>query len=82
MFDECMRLVQFISGFQVGVLIDFCGKCCFQLMIDKIDHVLVSKKYGVLLVGLYGVDGIGKATLCETLCNVYFTKMQGRVFHV
>ena len=53
----------------------------FQVICDRIDQATVSKEFGIALIGLYGVGGIGKTTVCQTLCNEYFKKMEGRVFH-
>jgi Ni2+-binding GTPase involved in maturation of urease and hydrogenase len=47
-----------------------------------IDRTKLSRSYGVRLVGLYGVIGIGKTTACKALCNDLFTEFQGRVCHV
>lgn len=32
-------------------------------------------------MGLYGVGGIGKTTICKALCNEFFKKYRGRVSH-
>jgi GTPase SAR1 family protein len=42
----------------------------------------LSKYYGVHILGIYGVGGIGKSTTCMVLCNNYFKDFQGRVCHV
>ena len=41
-----------------------------------------SASYGVRVVGIYGMGGFGKTTLCKALCNEYYTEFHGRVCHV
>ncbi|KAG0615190.1 hypothetical protein M758_5G022300 [Ceratodon purpureus] len=53
-----------------------------QVVCEKIDQAKVSNEYGARVVGLYGMGGIGKTTICQALCNVYSKRMQGRVCHV
>ncbi len=38
--------------------------------------------YGVPVVGLYGVGGIGKTTLCKAMCNDLSKEYRGKVAHV
>lgn len=38
--------------------------------------------YGVRVVGLYGVGGIGKTTICKAMCNDLSKEYRGRVAHV
>ena len=52
-----------------------------QMVLDKISEVQVSERHGIRMVGLYGVSGIGKTTMCQVLCNKYLKEMEGRVFH-
>ena len=33
----------------------------------------------VCVVGLYGMGGIGKSSICKALCNDFFTEFCGRV---
>ena len=49
---------------------------------DEIGRVEVCKGYGVWLLGIWGVGGIGKTTTCKVLCNEYFKEFEGRVCHV
>jgi GTPase SAR1 family protein len=37
--------------------------------------------HNVRAIGLYGVGGIGKTTLCKSLCNEYRGKFNGKVWH-
>jgi GTPase SAR1 family protein len=37
--------------------------------------------HNVRAIGLYGVGGIGKTTLCKSLCNDYLAKFNGKVWH-
>lgn len=46
------------------------------------NRVELSPRYGIRLVGLYGVGGIGKSTICKALCNNLFMNFRGRVCHV
>ncbi|KAG0624136.1 hypothetical protein M758_3G226900 [Ceratodon purpureus] len=36
----------------------------------------------VRTIGLYGMGGIGKTTICKSLCNDYFAEFNGKVWHV
>ncbi|KAG0622848.1 hypothetical protein M758_3G128500 [Ceratodon purpureus] len=49
---------------------------------NKIDEASLSKTYGVQVVGLYGVGGIGKTTICKALCNEFLTEFYGKVHHL
>ena len=32
-------------------------------------------------MGLYGMGGMGKTSICKVLCNEFFTQFRGRVCH-
>ena len=49
---------------------------------DKIQHIQVSNGGKVCIVGFYGVGGIGKTTICKTLCNHLCEEFEGKVSHV
>ncbi|KAG0604044.1 hypothetical protein M758_10G140000 [Ceratodon purpureus] len=36
---------------------------------------------GVRVIGLYGMGGVGKTTICRAMCNELFQEFQGRVHH-
>ena len=48
---------------------------------EKIKHSRVSSTYGVRVVGVYGVGGIGKTTICKSMCNDLSKQYRGRVAH-
>ena len=37
--------------------------------------------HNVRAIGLYGMGGAGKTTLCKSLCDEYFVKFNGKVWH-
>jgi len=39
-------------------------------------------KLGCLYLGLYGMGGVGKTTLCGAMCSFYEVEFHGRVCHV
>ena len=49
---------------------------------DKTQHVQDANKDKVCVVGIYGVGGIGKTTICQTLCNELLQEFEGKVSHV
>lgn len=48
----------------------------------KIEQARPNNGYGARLLGVYGVDGIGKTTICQALCNDYLARMHGKVCHL
>lgn len=49
---------------------------------EKIKQSKISLAYGVRIVGVYGVGGIGKTTICKAMCNDLSKEYRGRVAHV
>lgn len=41
-----------------------------------------SPSNGVCIVGIHGVGGIGKTTLCKDLCDYMYKEFVGKVCHV
>lgn len=45
------------------------------------DVCKVTPQDNVRAIGLYGTGGAGKTTICKSLCNGYFVKFNGKVWH-
>jgi ABC-type Na+ transport system ATPase subunit NatA len=39
------------------------------------------REFGVRVVGLYGMGGIGKTTISKALCSLLLGEFTGKVFH-
>ncbi|KAG0590565.1 hypothetical protein KC19_1G110000 [Ceratodon purpureus] len=48
---------------------------------DMIDLQQKDESLGVCVMGLYGMVGIGKTSICKALCNEFYTKFHGKVCH-
>jgi Ni2+-binding GTPase involved in maturation of urease and hydrogenase len=48
---------------------------------EKINTSKNGKNREVYVVGLYGMSGIGKTSICKALCNEFVTRFHGRVCH-
>ncbi|KAG0577398.1 hypothetical protein KC19_5G153200 [Ceratodon purpureus] len=50
-----------------------------KVILDKVGLEVKDPK--VRVMGLYGIGGIGKTTICKVLCNKLFKEFRGRVCH-
>ncbi|KAG0604323.1 hypothetical protein M758_10G162600 [Ceratodon purpureus] len=51
-----------------------------EILLKKFDER--EKCNGIQVMGLYGIGGIGKTTMCKAMCNEVFKRFGGRVCHV
>jgi tetraacyldisaccharide-1-P 4'-kinase len=52
-----------------------------QAVREKIQETIMSSKHKVCIIGYYGIGGIGKTTMCKTLCNE-LSEFEGKVCHI
>ncbi|KAG0556582.1 hypothetical protein KC19_11G064700 [Ceratodon purpureus] len=50
-----------------------------KVIVDKLHEVEASIEYGVRVVGVYGVGGLGKTSVCKALYNSQYAEYDGRV---
>ncbi|KAG0556588.1 hypothetical protein KC19_11G065200 [Ceratodon purpureus] len=50
-----------------------------KLIVDKLHEVEASTEYGVRVVGVYGVGGLGKTSVCKALYNSQYAECDGKV---
>ncbi|KAG0561405.1 hypothetical protein KC19_9G062400 [Ceratodon purpureus] len=48
---------------------------------NTINAIRKDNIHGVSVLGLHGMGGIGKTSICKALCNNFFTKFHGKVCH-
>lgn len=53
-----------------------------QPILRQMDKTTPHHKYGVRVVGLFGMGGVGKTTISKALCNQLFGDFCGKVCHV
>ncbi|KAG0600824.1 hypothetical protein M758_11G063300 [Ceratodon purpureus] len=49
-----------------------------KVIVDKLHEVEASTEYGVRVVGVYGVGGLGKTSVCKALYNSQYAEYDGR----
>ncbi|KAG0623537.1 hypothetical protein M758_3G181400 [Ceratodon purpureus] len=95
---ECAGDLRAIEAYRENIVSNICTQVSPEIQWDdshvqgrsnlcqelryKFNQIWSLNEGKVCLIGIFGMGGIGKTTICKTLCNELFQEFNGRVRHV